>query len=256
MWDLFICHTSEDKDSFVRPLADSLKAKGLKVWYDEFELRLGDNLRRSIERGLSNSRFGAVVLSPNFFAKEWPQQELDGLFTREINSGKIILPIWHNVARSDVERYSPILANRIGATTKNGIEPVINEILRAIYPETQIQLIVPAKPDVISQITKPTEILTKRNSTPFRLDMEVNFRLRIRHVILVKMQTAWFGVNLFMSVDGKVVINQKVNLFFGFGGFEYPFEISNESVSGCVKLKGRGFGYGEILIGDHTLVTI
>jgi len=59
-WDLFICHASEDKDVFVRPLATALKEQGLRIWYDEFTLRLGDSLRRKIDEGLAKSRFGVV----------------------------------------------------------------------------------------------------------------------------------------------------------------------------------------------------
>jgi len=73
-WDVFICHASEDKDSFVRPLAIALQEAQLKVWYDEFTLNAGDSLRRSIDKGLAGSRWGLVVLSPYFFAKEWPQR--------------------------------------------------------------------------------------------------------------------------------------------------------------------------------------
>ena len=83
MWDLFICHASEDKDTVARPLALALSEKDLTVWYDEFELVLGDSLRRKIEHGLANSRYGVVILSESFFRKEWPQRELDGLAARE-----------------------------------------------------------------------------------------------------------------------------------------------------------------------------
>ncbi len=61
-----------------------------KVWYDEFTLRVGDSLRRSIDNGLKNSRYGIVVLSEAFFNKEWPQRELDGVFAREVNGEKVI----------------------------------------------------------------------------------------------------------------------------------------------------------------------
>lgn len=54
-----------------RPLANALRQKGLRVWYDEFELRLGDSLRRKIDEGIARSVFGIVVLSPAFFAKKW-----------------------------------------------------------------------------------------------------------------------------------------------------------------------------------------
>ena len=82
-FDIFISHASEDKDEVVRPLAEQLRHRGLRVWMDETEIKLGDSLRRSIDHGLSKSRYGLVVLSPDFLKKEWPQKELDGLVARE-----------------------------------------------------------------------------------------------------------------------------------------------------------------------------
>lgn len=67
--DVFICHASEDKDLVARPLAELLRGHGVAVWYDEFSLTVGDSLRRKIDRGLSDSRFGVVLLSPDFFRK-------------------------------------------------------------------------------------------------------------------------------------------------------------------------------------------
>ncbi len=131
-WDIFISHASEDKDAFVRELANELTAKGLKVWYDEFTLTIGDSLRRSIDQGLANSQYGIVVLSHNFFSKEWPQRELDGLVAKEISSGKLILPIWHDVTKDDVARFSPILADRLAVTSDRGMNNIIKEIMAAI----------------------------------------------------------------------------------------------------------------------------
>src|SRR5205823_8787479 len=51
-WDVFVCHASEDKEGFVRPLAKMLHESGLTVWYDEFTLKIGDSLRRRIDEGL------------------------------------------------------------------------------------------------------------------------------------------------------------------------------------------------------------
>ena len=136
MWDVFISHAWEDKESIARPLADALSHVGIEVWYDEFTLTLGDSLRRSVDHGLANSKYGVVILSPNFFAKEWPQRELDGLATREISSGKIILPIWHQVTRRSIEHYSLVLADKLGVSTERGLNVVVHEILRVIRPET------------------------------------------------------------------------------------------------------------------------
>ena len=71
VYDCFISHACEDKDSFVRELALSLQDRGFKVWYDEFTLRLGNSLCNSIDRGIANSTCGIVVLSKNFFNKQW-----------------------------------------------------------------------------------------------------------------------------------------------------------------------------------------
>ena len=91
IYDVFICHATEDKEPFVRELAEEL-SKSLKVWYDDFSLSLGDSLRRKIDKGIESSRYGVVILSENFFCKEWPQRELDGLVTKERNFDKVILP--------------------------------------------------------------------------------------------------------------------------------------------------------------------
>ena len=85
-YDAFICHASEDKEAFVRPLAEALKSAGYDIWYDESSLSVGDSLRQNIDKGLAASRYGIVVLSSAFFSKNWPQYELNGLVAREMES--------------------------------------------------------------------------------------------------------------------------------------------------------------------------
>ena len=128
-FDVFVSHASEDKEEFVRPFVNFLKANSLTVWYDEFSLRVGDSLRRSIDHGLKNSRYGIVVLSEAFFSKEWPQRELDGLFAREVNGEKVILPIWHKISKNEVPKYSPIIADLLAINTSNfTIEEIAKQI--------------------------------------------------------------------------------------------------------------------------------
>lgn len=132
-WDVFICHASEDKDEIARPLANALAAKGLSVWYDEFSLRVGDSLRQSIDHGLLRSKFGVVILSPHFFEKHWPQQELNGLATRELGGRKVILPVWHKVGFEEVRQYSPTLADRLAVSTNEGLDSVVQKIIEAMW---------------------------------------------------------------------------------------------------------------------------
>jgi len=128
-YDVFVCHASEDK-AFVEPLAQALRDKGLKVWYDRFELKLGDSLRQKIDHGLANSRYGVVVLSGAFFKKNWPQSELDALATRQNAEGrKVILPIWHEIEANDVQKESPLLATLLAARSDDGLESVVGQIL-------------------------------------------------------------------------------------------------------------------------------
>ena len=130
VWDLFISHASEDKDDVARPLADLFIQQGLKVWYDEYTLKVGDSLRRSIDRGLAGCRFGLVILSPHFLKKEWTKKELDGLVAREDGSEKRILPVWHKVSRKDVVSFSPLLGDKLGVSTTKGLDHVVCEIMR------------------------------------------------------------------------------------------------------------------------------
>lgn len=135
LYDVFISHASEDKDAFVRPLAERLRDAHIEVWYDEFSLSVGDSLRRSIDRGLAQSRFGIVVLSPQFFGKHWSQWELDGLVARQNSGGReIILPVWHNVGREEVVAYSPPLADRVATLTSDGLDTVVTKLCQVIRP--------------------------------------------------------------------------------------------------------------------------
>lgn len=133
-WDVFISHASEDKEAFVGPLAASLTASGLSVWYDETVLTVGDSLRRKIDEGLANSRYGIVVLSTSFFAKNWPQSELDGLFNKEVagTGTKVILPVWHNITHAEVSEKSPMLAGRYAVNSEEGLDTVVRKLREAM----------------------------------------------------------------------------------------------------------------------------
>ena len=134
-WDAFLCHASEDKIEFVEPLAEEMRRLGLEVWYDKFVLKVGDSLLRKVDEGLSGSRFGVVVISPDFFRKNWTREELDGLFTLQMEGASRILPVWHKVTKADVIAHSPILAGRFALNSADGIKSVALGLLEVIKPE-------------------------------------------------------------------------------------------------------------------------
>lgn len=129
-YDIFICHASEDKEDFVRLLAEALSSAGLKVWYDEFSLGLGDSIRGNIDRGLAASRYGVVVLSHKFFSKEWTMRELDAIFATMKMSEQRILPIRHGLSTQDVQQYSPMIAGILAADSAEGPDEVVKQIVK------------------------------------------------------------------------------------------------------------------------------
>lgn len=128
-YDVFISHASEDKEDVARPLAEALRKNGLSVWYDEFELKIGDSLRRKIDKGIANSNFGVIVISRDFISKGWTNYELDGLITRAVNGEQTMLPIWHNITKREVISFSPSLADKLArSTTDFTVEEIAEEI--------------------------------------------------------------------------------------------------------------------------------
>lgn len=128
--DVFLSHASEDKDEIARPLQRALEARGVTVWFDEIKIKVGQSIRQEIEKGIAHARFGVVVMSPDFFAKQWTRAELDALFSKKMASGEnLILPIWHRVTKDQVNAQSPLLS---GILALNSSLMTIDEMAAAI----------------------------------------------------------------------------------------------------------------------------
>lgn len=132
-YDVFISHASEDKEEVVRPLVYALQKEGLTVWYDEFEMKIGDSLRRKIDKGLVNSKFGIVVLSKDFIKKGWTNYELDGIISKAVTGEQVVLPIWHNITKKEVIDFSPSLSDKVARNTSAyTVEEIATEIAELI----------------------------------------------------------------------------------------------------------------------------
>lgn len=188
-YDVFVSHASEDKESFVAPMAKLLADLGAKVWYDAFTLKVGDSLSKSIDRGLSSSHYGIVVLSKAFFAKPWPDYELRGLISREIGRDKVILPIWHEVTRDEVLAFSPTLADKIAIeTSKATIEGVAVQILEVVRPDLHRNLLrIVLWKKIMAQAERGTANPTSIHPGPIRheiLPKALLLRIRLIHGVL------------------------------------------------------------------------
>jgi hypothetical protein len=131
----FISHDSRDKEEVARKIAIKLQGLMCPVWYDEFSLQVGSNLRDSIESGLKSCDKCILVLSPNFLSNNgWTKKEFDSIFTREVlEQRQLVLPVWYGVTKEMVYDYSPSLANVKGVDwAKLGEDEVCNQLARVL----------------------------------------------------------------------------------------------------------------------------
>lgn len=133
-YDVFISHSADDKDEYVSQLAISLKEADISIWYDSDSIGWGQSIRQSIDKGLSNSRYGIVVISPSFIEKYWTNYELDGILSKESSTGRqMILPIWHNVTADQVKKYSQSLSGKLALNSAvNTIDDITDNLKKLL----------------------------------------------------------------------------------------------------------------------------
>lgn len=107
MNDLFISHSSKDKDYLVRALATELRAKKLDIWIDEDVILSGDNILDEIEKGIENSLCVVLILTAAFFQSRWTSLEL-GL-ARGQKSNCAVIPVLAGISAEEVACKYPFL---------------------------------------------------------------------------------------------------------------------------------------------------
>jgi TIR domain len=129
-YDVFLSHSSLDKEIFVTELSEKLSHKGLNVFEDVKVFKIGHSQTDMMNMGILNSRFVVVFLSPNFIQSGWSDYEFKSFLNREINENKIIiLPIWHDVTVEQVRQYNPYLVDKFALDTeKFTIDEIVEHI--------------------------------------------------------------------------------------------------------------------------------
>ena len=102
---VYLAHASEDKDR-VRPIAEYLMANGVDVWFDEWEIDLGDSLRQKMEEGLGSMTHFVVVLTETSITKPWVAKEVDVGLVRQVGGESRFVPL---VVDVDPAKLSPFL---------------------------------------------------------------------------------------------------------------------------------------------------
>ncbi len=110
-YDVFISHANKDKIRFVNDLYKSLSKLNINIFYDKDVFKWGDNWKSKIYEGLEKSEFAIIVISKNYFGREWTEKELKELLNRQNRTGqKIVLPILYKVSIDEFKNRYPDLA--------------------------------------------------------------------------------------------------------------------------------------------------
>lgn len=109
-YDVFISHANKDKSDYVDLLYMSLKKLGVNIFYDTEVLSWGDDWKKVILDGTASSEFAIIVISENFFGREWTEKELYEFLKKQNSSGqKIVLPLLHNISLEQLKEKYPAL---------------------------------------------------------------------------------------------------------------------------------------------------
>lgn len=139
--DFFICHANEDKEEFVRDLAETLMKNGANVFYDEYSIKLGDSLTDSINKGIKTSDNAIIVLSNYFFEKSWTQAELQAIFHKSRSTDYKIFIIYHNISNAQVTEKYPLLSDIKAINSSDGLNKIIEELFKAINKKASLSYI-------------------------------------------------------------------------------------------------------------------
>lgn len=133
-YDVFLSHSSLDKEEYVTELSEKLEEIGLSVFEDVKVFKIGQSQTDMMNFGILNSRFVVVFLSANFIESGWSDYEFKSFLNREINEKKIIiLPIWHNVTVEEVKDYNPYLVDKYALnTSKYSLDQIVESINQVI----------------------------------------------------------------------------------------------------------------------------
>lgn len=129
-FDVFISHASKDKISYVNDLNRVIKKLGISVFYDSDVLSWGDDFKRIIIEGTAKSEFAIIVISKNFFGREWTERELDEFLAQQNASGqKTVLPLLYGITFDELKEKYPTLGDIQAITTKDYTKPEIAILL-------------------------------------------------------------------------------------------------------------------------------
>ena len=131
--DLFLCHSSEDKENVVIPFTKLLEARGVSYWLDQAEIKIGDSISAKIDEGLRGSRYVLAFISKSFLERKWPDRELRSALSRSLGEGSIkVLPVLVGITSKEFFRRYPLLSDIRCAILSDDLESLAGEVTEVV----------------------------------------------------------------------------------------------------------------------------
>lgn len=133
-YDVFISHASKDKNVYVDSLNAAVRKLGLNIFYDTDVLSWGDNWKQVILDGTKSSEFAIIVISNNFFDREWTEGELGEFLSRQNeNHQKIVLPLLYGISLDELKEHYPELGDiQCVSADEHNIEEIVILLAREL----------------------------------------------------------------------------------------------------------------------------
>ena len=130
--DVFLCHAWDDRKGAAKELNDLLEGLGVKVWFSEKDIGLGEPFMRAIDKGLANSRVGIVLVTPAMLST-LPNEGVADKELSALLAGERLVPIVHQTTYDALREVSPLLASRNGLnTTDNSMVEVAAKLAELV----------------------------------------------------------------------------------------------------------------------------
>jgi TIR domain len=90
--DLFLCHSSKDKE-FVARLAADLEKLHVRPWLDQWEIGPGDSLIAKIGSGINDAKHFGAVISEHSVKSKWCEMELREAISLSLTRQSTVIPL-------------------------------------------------------------------------------------------------------------------------------------------------------------------
>jgi hypothetical protein len=103
----------------------------VRVWFDQWEIKVGDSIVQKANDGLSSHSYLGVILSPDAVRSPWVKSELGAGLIRELHTRRVVvLPILYRECH-----IPPLLQHKHYADFRETYPRGLKEILGKLKPK-------------------------------------------------------------------------------------------------------------------------